>query len=86
MALELGDNDLELEYFGKMGNGRYAGSDFKAVAAQAGILDKPASRAIAKLASFADEFYELVDKSYLSTDKKSAYKELIRQRQTLLLL
>jgi len=84
MALDLSANDRELEYFGKMGNGRYSGSDFKTVAALAGILEKPASKAIEKLTSLTDQFNELIDRSYLSTDKKAAYKMLIERRKTLL--
>lgn len=86
LALSMTDNDDDLPYYGMMGNGNYALSDFLALAEMAKIKEKPARRTIAKIVQLQKHFINMVYASNLDNKLKEKYIAIIEQRVKLLSL
>lgn len=86
LALSMTGNDVDLPYYGTMGNGFYALPDFLALAEMAKIKEKPARKTIAKIVQLVNDFTAMVRISNLDDGLKEKYIAILEQRVKLLSL
>ncbi|MDF1754790.1 MAG: HipA domain-containing protein [Verrucomicrobiales bacterium] len=77
-ALDLFSDDYEMDSFRKLGF--YSAVDFKELAQRFGMKETRAQRMISELAGKEPDACELLDRSFLSSEAKSAYRTVIEDR------